>query len=125
MIKKTYALLDTTAQRFLNSLEFVSDGEAIRWFQTQVDGDKENNLIAKYPSQFILYRLNDFDDQIGKYLNTIDHKEMTTPKEIIFGSQLQKTVEAQITLEQVVNMFEKHLENQGKVVVVKNVEGAN
>ena len=118
MIKKTYVLMDSTAQAFLNPLQFTNDGEAIRWFQTQVDGDKANNLVAKYPGQFILYRINDFDDQIGKYLDTIDEKPLTAPKEIVFGTQLQATVEAEITLEQVVAMFEAHLERQGKVVTI-------
>lgn len=122
MIKKTYALLDTTAQTFLNTLTFINDGEAIRWFQSQIDGDKENNLIAKYPQQFILYRLNDYDDQIGMYLQTMDDKEMKVPKELVFGSQLKETVENTLTLQDVVNMFEAHLEKQGKVVSISKRE---
>ena len=122
MIKKTYTLLDTTAQTFLNPISLTNDGEAIRWFQTQVDGDKETNLIAKYPSQFILYRINDYDDQIGKYLDTMDNKPFTAPKEIVFGTQLKETVENTLTLNDVVNMFEAHLEKQGKVVQLKTGE---
>lgn len=119
MIKKTYALLDTTAQVFLNPISLTNDGDAIRWFQTQVDGDKEQNLVAKYPQQFILYRLNDYDDQIGMYLQTMDGKEMKVPKELVFGSQLKETIENTLTLKDVVNMFEAHLEKQGKIVNIK------
>ena len=100
MIKKTYALFDTTAEIFLNSLVFHNDGDAIRWAQTQVDGDRTQNMVAKYPHQFILFRLQDFNDKTGQYIPRDKEKldlqgkepapQDSVPKEILILSTLTR-----------------------------------
>ena len=55
-IQKMYALLDHTSQIFLNPINFINDGDAIRWFSTVVNNQDEKTNINKYPEQFTLYR---------------------------------------------------------------------
>lgn len=74
-----YSILDTAAQTFLNPVTFITDAEAIRWFTTVVNSDREENNIARYPNQFILYRIGSFDASLGRY-------EDCSPKELIIGT---------------------------------------
>ena len=100
-IKKLYSILDTKAQAFLNPISFATDGEAIRWLTTEVDGDAVRSNVARYPEDFILYRLHDFDDQLGITLNTMDGKEHKGPKELIAAFTLKREVsETKYTVEQ-------------------------
>jgi hypothetical protein len=87
-IKKMYALYDQTAQVFLNPVTFNQDGEAIRWFTTMANDAKNETVVSKYPEQFTLYRLADYDDSTGCYrprdLETNGEPDME-PKMIIQG----------------------------------------
>ena len=51
-----YALLDHTAQIFLNPITFINDKDAIRWFGSVVNSDEKTN-VSQHPEQFTLYRL--------------------------------------------------------------------
>ena len=101
-VRKIYALLDTKVQEFLNPLVFVNDMEALRWFETAVNQTNGQSNVDLYPEQFILYRLQDFDSSLGKFLETIDEKAVKGPKELAIGITLvndeKKTATKQLEL---------------------------
>ena len=111
-IKKMYSILDTTTQIFLNPISFLNDGDAIRWFTTVVNNDNKQDNEAMYPHQFILFRLQDFNATNGKYLETMDDKEMLSPKELITGTAVQQEQEKKYSVKELM----AYLDNRyGKV----------
>ena len=83
MKKQQYALLDHTAQIFLNPITFINDKDAIRWFGTVVNNTEEKTNVSNHPEQFTLYRLADYDDQLGTY------DTQAQPIQVITGIQVQ------------------------------------
>ena len=126
MIKKTYALYDTATMVFLNSLTFINDGEAIRWAQCQVDGDPQSNAVAKFPEQYILYRLQDFDDKTGQYIPRDQEKikdddiaalkTHSMPKEVIPLISLKKEADRVFTVEELIRLMESKFETKTNTV---------
>jgi hypothetical protein len=122
MIKKHYALLDHTAQVFLNSLPFKTDAEAIRWFTSQVNGNPQESLIAAYPEQYTLYRVADFDDKTGCYQpRDIDKKKAkgreiteadSKPMEIITGVVVQEEEKYRYSIEDIIKKIEMLIQNK-------------
>ena len=110
MIKRTYTLYDSTAQIFMRPFEALNDGDAIRLFTTWINDDKNETNINKYPQQFGLWYLGDFDDKTGTYTQD------SQPKEIFFGTQAVE--ETKLTHEQ---WFEKTKQyfDQGEVLPFK------
>ena len=85
MKKQMYSMLDHTSQVFLNPLTFINDADAIRWFTTVVNDEKQDTNPAKYPEQFTLYRMMDYDDKTGMFLARQNEEKATSehPKQII------------------------------------------
>lgn len=117
-----YACLDHTAQVFLNPLNFQNDGDAIRWFTTVVNSEKEDNNISKYPEQFTLYRLADYDDQLGTFQPRLSENETLAmqPKELIKGIAVQDVEKQKFSLKDMINMLKQELEMNN----VKNIKEA-
>lgn len=42
-------------------------GEALRSFQDEVNGVRENSPIANHPGDFRLFKLGTFDDSVGRF----------------------------------------------------------
>lgn len=91
-----YSVLDKTTKAYLNPLHFINHGDAIRWLTTVVNKDDEGNNINKYPEQFALYFVGEFDDQTGKTEGNIEcimeamscineQKERYTIKELVMA----------------------------------------
>lgn len=119
MIKKTYSLLDHTTGTFLNSLTFINDADAIRWFGTVVNNTDEKTNISEHPQQFTLYRLSDFNDQTGMYQSRDKEiKEITkdpitktdeAPKQIITGNEVQLEATKTYTVKDLIGMLRTEL----------------
>ena len=105
-IKRMYAIYDTEAAHFLLPISFVNDFDAQRWFKTQVNGNKEEQNVARYPEQFILYRLDDYDTQNG---NFVKEEEIKTPKQLVGGNELRDEETKQYTVKQLINMLKNEL----------------
>lgn len=107
MIKQTYALLDLAAQNFLNPLAFINDADAIRWFTTMVNDPQKRDMVAIYPEQYVLYRMMDFDDKIGKHIPRKNENEATAsmPKEIIIGINVKNQDDNKLTKDEVIKMI--------------------
>lgn len=106
-IKHTYALFDNKTQTFLNPIHLLTEGDAIRWAQTLVDGDKTREMTAKYPNDYILFRLQDFDDKLGKYIPRENESETAAiqPKEIIMLGTLQREQERTFSVKELITMI--------------------
>jgi hypothetical protein len=108
MKKQQYSILDHTAQIFLNTIVFTNDADAIRWFTTVVNDPKQDTNIAKYPEQFTLYRLADFDDKTGLF----EQKETLKPKNIITGIQVQDVETQKHSLKDILNIIKDELKRE-------------
>jgi hypothetical protein len=119
MIKQMYALLDHTAQIFLNPLVFTNDGDAIRWFTTVVNNSDEKNNISKYPEQFTLFRLADYDEKTGCYLPREREPETVNlkPKQLITGVQVQEEKNKKFTVTQLITLLETELTQRGVIQI--------
>jgi len=62
-----FAVYDIKSKFFRFKFEKRTTGEAIRVF-TEGANEKESE-IGKYPQDFALYRIAEYDDQSGTYLN--------------------------------------------------------
>jgi hypothetical protein len=129
MIKKNYAILDHTANVFLNSITFLTDAEAVRWFTTQVNGDTTQNLVALYPEQYTLYRLMDFDDKTGKHIPRDSEKLKAQkkepeekdylPKEIITGVVVKEEQKYRYSIEDIITKVETLIEQRNVTPIKK------
>lgn len=127
MIKKHYAIFDTTAGHYMNPLVFGNHGEAIRWFTTQVNGDKNENLIAKYPHQFVLFFMYDMDDKTGITGTWNTEKQellkQELPKELIIGAACIEEENKTFTVKELITMIDTHFNNKN-VVELANAKAA-
>jgi hypothetical protein len=61
---KIFSIFDTAAQAYNSPFFMHNKAMAIRVFDGNVNTTEENN-IAKYPEQFSLFELGEFDDSNG------------------------------------------------------------
>jgi hypothetical protein len=118
MIKKFYSILDHTAGVFLNPYTVTNDGEAIRLFTTFVNAEHDETNISKYPEQFSLWYLGEFDDVLGEYKNAEN-------KQLITGVAVQDNVKKKLSLEEIVNMFEMELKSRGVIDIAEKRKEMN
>ena len=64
-----YALYDKKVKAYLNPVEFKNHADAVRWLETIVNTEKDETNISKYPNDFILVHVANFDDQNAKFEN--------------------------------------------------------
>lgn len=79
---RMYVIHDGKAESFLTPFFQKSHGEAERSFH-QLLGD-EKSLIAKYPEDFDLYYLGEYDDQMGTVV------ALDSPQHIVKASMLNR-----------------------------------
>lgn len=66
MINKVYAILDTKAGFFGTPFFAVNDSVASRQFVTL--GNDINSMVNKYPDDYQLYSLGEYDDNSGSVI---------------------------------------------------------
>ena len=112
MKKQMYAILDHTAQVFLNPITFTNDGDAIRWFTTVVNNSEEQNNINKYPESFTLFRLADWNDQTGAYEPREKEADSVhlMPKQLITGIQVQQEQLKSFTVKDLIAILKSELQ---------------
>lgn len=66
MVKKIFSLLDVKVQEFQQPFICGSEVVAVRELQQAVKAD---NMISKYPEDFQLFHIANFDDVQGTYEN--------------------------------------------------------
>lgn len=62
---KMFSVHDSKACAYMPPIYFKTKGEAMRAFQTTCTSDKEHQF-AKYPHDFTLVELGEFDEPSGK-----------------------------------------------------------
>jgi hypothetical protein len=116
MKKQMYALLDHTAQVFLNPISFINDADAIRWFGTVVNNTEEKTNISNHPEQFTLFRLADYDDKLGTY------EEQYQPKQLITGVQVQEEQLKSFNVKDLIAMLKYELQTDNVVNIAEQKE---
>lgn len=69
MIKKIFSIRDAKSGLFHAPFYKNAHGEAERDFQTMANDEK--SIVSKYPEDFDLYYLGEYEDDTGKF-NTLD-----------------------------------------------------
>lgn len=85
MILKIYSIRDSKGEMYGPPFFQKTAGEAERSFRTLVNDEK--SMTSKYPEDFDLYYLGDYDDQIGK-ITPLD-----TPSHLCKAIQLKTQVQ--------------------------------
>lgn len=57
-----YSIYDSAAKAYATPFFMQNDGLAIRAFQSNVNS-KEDNNISKYPDQFTLFKIGEYNDE--------------------------------------------------------------
>ena len=60
-----YTVFDKAVGAYMRPFVMQSDGQAVRHFEDEVNGD---NPIAKHPEDYALFRIGMFDDQSGELI---------------------------------------------------------
>lgn len=82
MIQKMFTIRDAKAESFHNPFFQLSHGEAERSFRTAVNDEKTQ--LHKYPEDFDLYYLGEFDTNNGTF------QSLDTPQHVIKAVQCIK-----------------------------------
>lgn len=82
MTLKIYSIRDQKAEIFNAPFYQKTHGEAERNFQELVNDEK--STVNKYPDDFDLYYLGEYDDNTGKF------KTLDTPQHMMKAVQLKK-----------------------------------
>lgn len=82
-ILKVFSIRDAKSEIFMTPFFQKTHGEAERTFKEAVKN--ENSLISKYPEDYDLYFLGEYDDQSGK-MEILD-----TPQHLIKAIALKTT----------------------------------
>ena len=93
MLTNTYTMYDSKAKTYMKTFDVRNDGEAIRLLTTWVNDSSTQTNINKYPEHFSLWKIGQYDDQSGKYVNNEEG-----PEEII--QAIQCVEEPRLTHEQ-------------------------
>lgn len=65
---KLFALFDDKLGQFNNPFVQPSRGAAQRAFQDEVNKADDRNFLNKYPEDYSLYQLGDFDEFTGEFV---------------------------------------------------------
>lgn len=63
MLTKIYVIHDVVSDAFMSPFYSPQDGSAVRAVVTQLRDP--NSMLAQHPADYSLYRIGEFDDQLG------------------------------------------------------------
>jgi len=81
MIRQIYSVRDAQAAIYGPPVLALTDGEAIRSFQTAANNPQ--SAIGQHPADYDLFHLGTFDDETGKY------QSLEAPKRLIKALDLK------------------------------------
>lgn len=67
MILKAFAIHDQKSKAFHTPFFKHTHGEAERDFKTAVNDTSSSSMLSKYPEDFDLYHVGEYDDQTGLF----------------------------------------------------------
>jgi len=88
MLRKIYSVYDQAVEAYAAPVALASDAQARRAF---VDHVMKDENIAKFPQDFAIYYVGEFDDSAGVF------KPMDIPKMILSGQEAIRIVRTHIT----------------------------
>ena len=115
MNKKFYSLLDSKIGAFLNPFTATNDGEAIRLFTTWVNDTTNESNISKYPADYSLFFIGEFDDSTGNF-------KQDAKREIVIGVSVLQEQQRTFTVKELIMMLEDYYQNQNVVNLNEEVK---
>ena len=82
-MKPVFAIKDRAVNGYGETLAMPSEQHAIRWFRDLVNADPEKSAIAKHPDDYDLYRIGDYDDELGLLVPQAQPKLTARGKDLI------------------------------------------
>jgi hypothetical protein len=67
MILKVFSIFDSKVGAYMKPVFVISKGEIIRSFQEAVNDKSGNSNLAKYPQDFTLFEIGEFDDSSAAF----------------------------------------------------------
>lgn len=71
-VEKLFSIKDEKSDLFSMPFTSRTRGTAIRIFEQTVNNNQEGNLLSKYPQDYTLYQIADFDTLTGQILSNIE-----------------------------------------------------
>lgn len=90
MILKVFCVHDCKSEAFMNPFCMVSSGAAVRAFETTVNDP--NTEFGKYPGDFTLYEVAEFDDSTGLFKSLPHHIHLGVASSFVKKSAAPKVV---------------------------------
>lgn len=87
MKRKLFSVYDVKAQFYGNPFLFTHKGEAIRAFMTAANDPQTN--INRYPEDYQLFYLGEFDDVTGKFLGSSHPEHLNNASEFTIKIKTQ------------------------------------
>lgn len=85
MLYEVYSIYDMKAGLFLKPIFVQKKGQAIRMFENACgDVNAKDSMLSKYPNDFQLHRIGEFDEESGKI------NGLVAPEFVVNGSDFVK-----------------------------------
>lgn len=85
MLLSVVVIRDSAADAFMRPFYVVSEGQAIRSFQDEVNRKSDDNIMNSHPEDFELFLLGSFDDNDGSFSLLKSPKSLATAKNLILA----------------------------------------
>ena len=85
MLLSVVVIRDSAAGAYMRPFYVVSEGQAIRSFQDEVNRKAEDNIMFSHPEDFELFLLGTFDDVDGSFSLLKAPKSLATAKNLVFA----------------------------------------
>ena len=86
-VQKMYSVRDAKTEIFSNPFYAKTHGEAERNFSMAVNDNNPNNMLSKFPEDYQLWYIGEFDDHTGKM--TIPELPIAIANAVQFVSKTQ------------------------------------
>lgn len=84
-----FSIFDEKAQAYNSPQYLQHKGEAIRMLQTTMDN--KDSMLSKYPQDFSLYCIGDYDDNLGKISGKIEPELVIRATELLATKDVMST----------------------------------
>jgi hypothetical protein len=106
MNQELYSFYDKTAKHYKRPMMIVNMGKAMQVFSDLVNATEQQSDIAKWPEQFNLVKIAEFNEQTGQVI------ALETPEIICNGMDVQQDKNKVMTLNMLFQMFEEYQESK-------------
>lgn len=110
-----YSIYDKTAKTYNRPMEIINKGKAMQVFQAMVNEKEKQSDLSRWPDQFSLYHIADFDNETGKL------DAFTEPQHIANGVEVLQQENIEFTLPKLFDLWEKW-QNEQNITNIKEAQ---